>query len=191
MNLSEIFIRRPVMTCLVMATILFFGILGYKALPVSDLPDVSFPTIEVTTSYPGASPDTMADTVTSPLERQFTSIDGILTISSSSTNGNSTIVLQFVLDKDIDSAAQDVEAAINRATPNLPDDLPSNPTYKKTNPTETPVLYYAIKSDSMTLGDLYEYAYSLMGRRLGMVDLYRCYSNTYTFFQIRMRVVFG
>ncbi|WP_420420531.1 efflux RND transporter permease subunit [Simkania sp.] len=170
MNLSEIFIRRPVMTCLVMATILFFGILGYKALPVSDLPDVSFPTIEVTTSYPGASPDTMADTVTSPLERQFTSIDGILTISSSSTNGNSTIVLQFVLDKDIDSAAQDVEAAINRATPNLPDDLPSNPTYKKTNPTETPVLYYAIKSDSMTLGDLYEYAYSLMGRRLGMVE---------------------
>ena len=96
-----------------MATILFFGILGYKALPVSDLPDVEFPTIEVTTSYPGASPETMADTVTSPLERQFTSIDGILTISSSSTNGNSTIVLQFVLDKDINAAATDV-AGVHR-----------------------------------------------------------------------------
>ncbi|MCB1067780.1 MAG: efflux RND transporter permease subunit [Simkania sp.] len=170
MNLSEIFIRRPVMTCLVMASILFFGILGYKALPVSDLPDVEFPTIQVTTSYPGASPETMADTVTSPLERQFTSIDGILTISSSSTSGNSTIVLQFVLDKDINAAATDVESAISQATPYLPDDLPSNPTYEKTNPTETPVLYYAIKSDTMTLGTLYEYAYSLMGRRLGMVD---------------------
>jgi len=170
MNLSEIFIRRPVMTSLVMVSILFFGIMGYKALPVSDLPDVSFPTIEVTTSYPGASPETMADTVTSPLEREFTSIDGVMTIASSSTNGNSTIVLQFVLNKDIDSAAQDVQAAINRATPNLPDDLPNNPTYKKTNPTATPVLYYAIKSDSMTLGKLYEYAYSLMGRRLGMIE---------------------
>lgn len=170
MNLSEIFIRRPVMTCLVMISILFFGVMGYRALPVSDLPDVEYPTIEVTTSYPGANPQTMADTVTSPLEREFTSIDGIQVIASSSTNGSSTIVLQFILDKTIDSAAQDVEAAINRATPNLPSDLPNNPTYKKTNPTETPVLYIAVKSDTMTLGDLYEYAYSLMGRRLGMVN---------------------
>jgi HAE1 family hydrophobic/amphiphilic exporter-1 len=169
-NLSEIFIRRPVMTCLVMAAILFFGIIGYRALPVSDLPQVSFPSIQVTTSYPGASPETMADTVTSPLEREFSSIDGVMTIASSSTNGSSTIVLEFVLNKDINAAAQDVQAAINTATPYLPKDLPNNPTYRKTNPTATPVLFYAVKSDTMTPAKLYEYAYSLMGRRLGMIE---------------------
>lgn len=170
MNLSEIFIRRPVMTSLVMISILFFGVLGYRALPVSDLPDVAFPTIEVTTSYPGASSETMADIITSPLERQFTSIDGILTIASSSTDGNSKIVLQFALNKNIDVAAQEVQAAINRATPNLPNNLPNNPTYRKTNPTATPILYFAVKSNTMTLGTLYEYAYALMGRRMGMVE---------------------
>ena len=170
MNLSATFIRRPVMTTLVMITILFFGILAYKGLPVSDLPDVAFPTIEVQTSYPGASPQTMADIVTSPLERQFTSVDGIQTIASSSTNGSSKIVLQFGLNRNIDAAATDVQAAINQATPILPDDLPSAPTYKKTNPTQTPVLYLSISSDLVSRGDLYEYAYSLMGRRLGMVE---------------------
>ncbi|MGE0198046.1 MAG: efflux RND transporter permease subunit [Simkaniaceae bacterium] len=170
MNISEIFIRRPVMTTLVMLSILFFGILAYQGLPVSDLPDVEFPTIEVTTNYPGASPQTMADTVTSPLERQFTSVEGIQTIASSSSNGSSTIVLQFNLDRDIDSAATDVQAAINQAQPNLPDDLPNFPTYQKTNPAQTPVLYISISSDLMSRGELYDYAYSLMGRRLGMVD---------------------
>lgn len=158
------------MTTLVMVSILFFGILAYKALPVSDLPDVEYPTIEVQTSYPGASPQTMADTVTSPLERQFTAIDGIQTIASSSTNGSSTIVLQFSLDKDIDAAATDVQAAINQAQPNLPSNLPNFPTYKKTNPAQSPILYLMVTSDLMTLGQLYDYAYSLMGRRLGMVD---------------------
>lgn len=170
MNLSEIFIRRPVMTSLVMIAILFFGVMGYLSLPVSDMPDVEYPTIQVTTSYPGSSPQTMADTVTSPLEREFTSIDGIQLIASSSKNGSSTIVLMFVLDKDIDAAAQDVQAAINRAMPNLPSDLPNNPTYYKTDPTASPVLYLAVKSDTISSGDLYEYAYSLMGRRLGMVE---------------------
>lgn len=170
MSLSEPFIRRPVMTTLVMISILFLGILAYQGLPVSDLPDVQYPTIEVTTSYPGAGPQTMADTVTSPLERQFTSIDGIQMIASSSTNGSSTIVLQFALDKDIDAAATDVQSAINQAQPNLPSDLPNYPTYKKTNPSQTPILFLTVASDQMSLGNLYDYAYSLMGRRLGMVD---------------------
>ncbi len=178
MSLSSVFIRRPVMTTLLMASVLFLGLMAYRALPVSDLPNVDYPTIEVTTSYPGANPDTMANTVTSPLEREFTSIDGIQTIASSSTNGSSTIVLQFDLGKSLVSAATDVQAAINRASPNLPSDLPNAPTYKKTNPAQSPVMYIAVTSDGMSLGDLYEYAYSLMGRRLGMakgvsdVDVY-------------------
>ncbi|MCB1073087.1 MAG: efflux RND transporter permease subunit [Chlamydiia bacterium] len=170
MNFSEPFIRRPVMTTLVMISILFFGMMAYQALPVSDLPDVQYPTIEVSTSYPGASPQTMADTVTSPLERQFTSVDGIQTIASSSSNGSSTIVLQFSLDRDIDAAATDVQAAINQAQPYLPSDLPNFPTYKKTNPSQTPVIVISVASDLIPLGELYDYAYSLMGRRLGMVS---------------------
>ncbi len=170
MNLSELFIRRPIMTCLSMITFLFFGAIAYKALPISNLPNIEYPIIVVKTNYPGSGPDTIADTITSPLEREFTGIDGIKTISSTSTNGNSTIVLQFVLNKNIDVAAQDVQAALDRAAPNLPNDLPNNPTYQKTNPTDIPVLYLAIKSDTMTLGNLYEYAYSVLGRRLGMVE---------------------
>lgn len=170
MNFSEPFIRRPVMTTLVMISILFFGILAYQGLPVSDLPDVEYPTIEVTTDYPGASPQTMADTVTAPLERQFSSVDGIQTIASSSSNGSSKVVLQFSLDRDIDAAATDVQAAINQAQPYLPSDLPNFPTYKKTNPSQTPVIVISIASDLIPLGELYDYAYSLMGRRLGMVS---------------------
>jgi len=170
MSLSEPFIRRPVMTTLVMISILFLGLLAYQGLPVRDLPDVEYPTIEVTTKYPGAGPQTIADTVTSPLERQFTAIDGIQMIASSSSNGNSTIVLQFNLDKDIDAAATDVQSAINQAQPNLPRDLPNYPTYQKTNPSQTPILFFAVSSDLMTKAELYDYAYALMGRRLGMVD---------------------
>lgn len=158
------------MTTLVMVSILFFGVFSYLYLPVSDLPNAEYPTIEVTTSFPGASPETMADTVTSPLEREFTSVEGIQTIVSESTNGSSTIVLQFNLDRSIDAACTDVQAAINRATPNLPENLPSAPTYTKTNPSQTPIIYYAVTSDTVSRGDLYEYAYSLMGRQLGMIQ---------------------
>ncbi|PCI76329.1 acriflavine resistance protein B [Candidatus Aerophobetes bacterium] len=158
------------MTTLVMITILFFGAFAYYYIPVSDLPNAEYPTIEVTTSFPGASPETMADTVTSPLEREFTSVEGIQTIASSSTNGTSTIVLQFDLDRSIDSASTDVQAAINRATPNLPSNLPSAPTYTKTNPSQTPIIYYAVTSDTVSRGDLYDYAYALMGRQLGMIQ---------------------
>ena len=170
MNLSEVFIRRPIMTSLVMVSIFLFGIGCYRLLPVSDLPSIEYPTIQVTTSYPGASPKTIADTVTSPLERLFTTIDGIEVIASSSGVGLSTIVLQFSLHKSIDIAAQDVQAAINQAMPNLPPDLPNFPTYQKTNPTQSPVMFLGILSDALPSGKVYEYAYSLIGQRISMLD---------------------
>jgi len=170
MNLSEPFIRRPVMTSLVMVTILFFGILAFVNLPVSDMPSVDFPTIEVTVAYPGASAQLMADSVAAPLERQFTSLEGIQTITSTNNTGQTTIVLQFHLNRNIDDASTDVQSSITAALPDLPDNLPNNPTYKKVNPTDTPVLFYAIASDEITRGKLYDYGYSFLGQRLGMVE---------------------
>ena len=170
MNICGPFIRRPVMTLLLMATILFFGINAYRGLPVSDLPDVEYPTIQITTSYPGASPEIMADRVTSPLERQFATIEGIQAIASMSNTGMSTIVLQFHLDVSIDGAATDVQASINQAQPDLPPDLPNMPTFKKVNPSQTPILYYAIASNDESLGALYEYAYTFLGQRMALVD---------------------
>ena len=170
MNICEPFIKRPVMTLLVMATILFFGLNAYRTLPVSDLPDVEYPTIQIITSYPGASPEIMADRVTSPLERQFATIEGIKSIASMSNTGQSKIVLQFHLDVPIDGAATDVQASINQAQPDLPPDLPNMPTYKKVNPSQTPILFYAIASDDVSLGALYEYAYTFLGQRMSLVD---------------------
>lgn len=170
MNICAPFIKRPVMTLLLMATILFFGINAYRGLPVSDLPDVEYPTIQITTSYPGASPEIMADRVTSPLERQFATIEGIQAIASMSNTGMSTIVLQFHLDVEIDGAATDVQASINQAQPDLPPDLPNMPTFKKVNPSQTPILYYAIASNDESLGSLYEYAYTFLGQRMALVD---------------------
>src|SRR5277367_78823 len=153
MNLSEIFIRRPVMTILVMLTIAFFGILSYRALPVSSLPDVDYPTITVNVDWPGAAPETVANNVVVPLEQQFTTIQGLQQISSTSYTGSATIVLQFDLDRNIDLAAPDVLAAINTATPQLPKDLPYAPTYTKTNPTASPILFIAVTSPTLTKGD--------------------------------------
>jgi len=170
MNLSEPFIRRPVMTLLVMISILFFGIMAYKKMPVSDLPNVDLPTIQVSVSYPGASPETMANAVATPLEQQFMTIDGIQTVFSTSNTGSTTIILQFVLEKDIDAASTDVQAAISRAQPNLPSNLPNNPTYQKVNPTATPILYYAITSENMTLSELYDYGNTFVGERLSMIE---------------------
>ncbi|MBS0626211.1 MAG: efflux RND transporter permease subunit [Verrucomicrobia bacterium] len=170
MNLSEPFIRRPVMTILVMASILFFGIAAYFSLPVSDLPSIDFPTIQVSVSYPGANPETMANAVTTPLEREFMTIPGIQNIFSTSNTGSSTIILQFELDRNIDGASTDVQAAISRAQPNLPSDLPYNPTYEKVNPASTPILYLAYTSSSMTMADLYDYANTFIGQRLSMVE---------------------
>ncbi|MEN9343218.1 MAG: multidrug resistance protein MdtB [Chlamydiota bacterium] len=170
MNLSEIFIRRPVMTTLVMAVLAFFGVLSYIALPISTMPDVDYPTITVSCSWPGADPQTMANNVVVPLEQQFTSIEGIQMISSTSYTGSATIVLQFHLDRNIDLAAPDVLAAINTANPQLPKTLPNAPTYTKSNPTASPILFLAVTSPTLTKGDLYNYGYSVLGQRLSMVE---------------------
>jgi HAE1 family hydrophobic/amphiphilic exporter-1 len=142
----ELFIRRPVMTWLVMAGILVFGIFAYRLLPVSDLPNVDFPTIQVAASLPGASPDTMASAVATPLERQFSTIAGIDSMTSSSALGLTQITVQFSLERNIDAAAQDVQAAITAAAPQLPPGMPTPPSYKKVNPADQPVLYLALSS---------------------------------------------
>lgn len=170
MNLSEPFIRRPVMTLLVMICVLVFGTFAYNKLAVSDLPNVDMPTIEVNVSYPGASPETMANSVATPLEQQFMTIEGLQTLFSSSNTGSTTIVLQFDLDRNIDDASTDVQAAISRAEPNLPSDLPNNPTYQKVNPAATPILYFVLYSPNMTEGTLYDYGNTFIGQRLSMVE---------------------
>lgn len=169
-NLSKPFIQRPVFTTLFMLALVFFGILSYFNMPVSDLPSIEYPTIQVTTSYPGANPEVVANTVTSPLEREFATIDNVKAISSTSSNGNSNIVLLFGLDKPLDEAATDVQSKINQAMPNLPDDLPNNPVYNKVNPSDTPILVYCLSSNSMSRGEIYDYAYSLFSNRMSMVE---------------------
>lgn len=170
MNISEIFIRRPVMTVMVMLTILMLGIIGFKKLPVSDLPNVDYPTIQVSVSYPGANPKTMANTCASPLEREFMTIEGMTAITSNSVTGSTTLILQFNLNKSLDSASIDVQSAIDRAVQYLPQDLPFNPTYQKVNPASTPILYLALTSDTMTQYELYDYANTYVGQRLNMVE---------------------
>lgn len=158
------------MTTLLMSAVILFGVLAYRVLPVSDLPSVDYPTIEVDVSYPGATPETMANNVAGPLERQFTTIENVQTITSTNQTGATTIVVQFTLDKDIDAAATEIQSAINQAQTLLPKDLPNNPTYSKVNPSQTPIIYYAVTSNTMTLGKLYDYAYSFLGQRLGLID---------------------
>ncbi len=170
MNISKIFIERPIMTTLVMVAILFFGIFAYKSLPVSDLPDVEYPAITVTTTYPGASPETIANNVATPLEQAFLTIGGLKNIISTSSSGSSSIVLQFAINRSIDAAAQDVQAAINQATPHLPQDLPFAPTYQKVNPSQTPIIWFAISSPTMPSYQLYDYAYSFVGERISTID---------------------
>ncbi len=146
MNIAEPFIRRPVATTLIMLAILIFGIMGYRRLPVSDLPNVDFPTILVSASLPGASPETMASAVATPLEKEFSTIAGLDSMSSTNLLGNSQITLQFNLSRNLDAAAQDVQAAIARSQKQLPRDMPSPPSYKKVNPADQPILYLALTS---------------------------------------------
>jgi len=169
-NLSETFIRRPVMTTLVMSAILLFGIMGYRLLPVSDLPNVDFPTISVSASLPGASPETMASAVATPLERQFSTIAGLDTMTSSSLQGSTQITLQFVLSRQIDAAAQDVQAAIARAARQLPPNMPNPPSYQKVNPADQPILYLALTGSTLPMSTLNEYGDTLMAQRISMVD---------------------
>ena len=169
MNIAEPFIRRPVMTTLVMGAILLFGILGYRALAVSDLPNVDYPTILVSASLPGASPDTMASAVATPLEKQFSTIAGIDSMTSTSQLGGTSITLQFSLSRNIDGAAQDVQAAIARAQPQLPPNMPTPPTYNKVNPADQPILYLAMGSKTLPLYTVDQYAETMTGQRLSMV----------------------
>ncbi|MFI5331444.1 MAG: efflux RND transporter permease subunit, partial [Desulfobaccales bacterium] len=170
MHFTELFIRRPVMTTLVMLAILLFGVMSYRYLPVSDLPNVDFPTILVTTTLPGASPETMASAVATPLERQFSTIAGLDNMSSTNALGNSQITLQFSLSRSIDAAGQDVQAAIAKAAAQLPPELPTPPTYQKVNPADQPVLYLALTSDTMPLSAVDEYGETLMAQRISMIN---------------------
>jgi len=169
-SLSEPFVKRPVMTLLCALSAAVFGVWSYLNLPVSDLPDVDYPVIQVSASYPGASPETMAANVASPLEQQFLQIQGIDLITSANTQGNSSIILQFDLSKDIDAAATDVQSAITRAQGDLPTDLPSPPSYTKTNPNAQPVIYIGLVSTSMTEGDIYDYAFTQVAQRLQIIN---------------------
>jgi HAE1 family hydrophobic/amphiphilic exporter-1 len=170
MNISELFIRRPVATTLVMLGILFFGIVGYRLLPVSDLPNVDFPTIQVTAALPGASPETMASAVATPLEKQFTTIAGLDNMTSASVLGVTQITLQFSLSRSLDAAAQDVQAAIGAAARQLPPGMPTPPTYQKVNPADQPVLYIALTTPTLPLPVLNEYAETMMAQRISTVS---------------------
>ena len=169
MNLSEPFIRRPVMTAVLTVAVVLFGIFAYRQLPVNDLPAVDYPVIQVQADYPGASPDTMANNIATPLERQFMQINGLELVTSQSTQGHVSLTLQFDLDKNIDAAATDVQTAISQATGSLPVDLPSPPTYSKTNPNDQPILYIGLTSDSVTAGQLYDYGSTQVGQRISIL----------------------
>ncbi|HLB89315.1 MAG TPA: efflux RND transporter permease subunit, partial [Terriglobales bacterium] len=170
MSVAELFIRRPVMTTLVMLGILMFGIMGYRLLPVSDLPNVDFPTILVSASLPGATPDTMASAVAMPLEKQFSTIAGVDSMTSSSAQGSTQITLQFNLSRNLDAAAQDVQSMIAKAARDLPQNLPSPPSYQKVNPADQPILYLSLSSPTLRLSDVDEYAETLMAQRISMVS---------------------
>lgn len=170
MSLSEPFIRRPVMTTVLTVSVILFGVLSYLELPVNDLPAVDYPVIQVQVSYPGASPDTVANNIATPLERQFMQINGLELVTSRSTQGHTSLTLQFKLDKNIDAAATDVQTAISQATGSLPIDLPSPPTFSKTNPNDQAIMYVALTSDSVTPGQLYDYASTQVGQRISIVS---------------------
>jgi len=170
MTIPALFIRRPVMTTLVMAAILIFGFGGYRQLPVSDLPNVDFPTISVSASLPGASPETMAAAVATPLERQFSTIAGISSMTSTSAQGGTSITLQFELSRSLDAAAQDVQSAISSSLGRLPPDMPNPPTFRKVNPADSPILMMALTSPTLPLSALNEYGETLMAQRISMVD---------------------
>ena len=169
MNPSKPFIQRPVATSLLMAGILLAGIVAYRQLPVSALPQVDYPTIQVITFYPGASPTVMASSVTAPLERQFGQVPGLNQMTSTSSSGSSVITLQFVLDLNIDVAEQQVQAAINAANTFLPKDLPNPPIYAKTNPADAPILTLALTSSAMALSKVEDFADTRLAQKISQV----------------------
>ncbi len=170
MSISEVFIKRPIATTLIMLAILLFGIVAYRHLAVNDLPNVDYPTINVSAGLPGASPETMASSVATPLEKQFSTIAGLESMSSSSGQGTTSITLQFALSRGIDSAAQDVQAAISQAGGALPHNMPAPPSFQKVNPADSPIMYVALYSPSLPMSQLDEYAETMMAQRLSMVS---------------------
>ncbi len=170
MNISAPFINRPVATTLLTIGLALSGVIAFRLLPVAPLPQVDFPTISVTGSLPGASPENMATSVATPLERQLGRIAGVTEMTSTSTMGSTNIILQFDLNRNIDGAARDVQAAINAARSQLPSTLPSNPYYRKVNPADSPVLILALTSDVMSQGQMYDAASTILQQKLSQVD---------------------
>ncbi|HEY6823602.1 MAG TPA: efflux RND transporter permease subunit, partial [Steroidobacteraceae bacterium] len=169
MSLSELFIRRPVATSLLTIGFALAGLVAFRLLAVAPLPQVDFPTVSVQVQLPGASPETMAATVATPLERALGRIAGVTEITSTSTLGSSRITLQFALDRDIDGAARDVQAAINAARGQLPSGLPNNPTYRKVNPADAPIMILALTSDTLDRGRMYDAASTILAQKLSQV----------------------
>lgn len=169
MNLPELCIRRPVMTILVMLGLLFFGVIAYRDLPMSELPNVDFPTLEVSANFSGASPETMATAVATPLESQFSGIAGLESMTSVSAQGSTRITLQFLLDRDIDAAAQDVQSAIAAAMRNLPPEMNTPPSFRKSNPADLPIFYVALYSLTLPLSTVNEFAETQLGQRLSTI----------------------
>jgi multidrug efflux pump subunit AcrB len=170
MNISAPFIVRPIATSLLMVALTIIGGVAYMLLPVAPLPQVDFPTIQVTAQLPGASPETMASSVATALERQFAQISGLSQLTSVSGIGTTSITIQFELSRNIDAAAQDVQAAINAAAGQLPKNLPSPPTYRKTNPSDAPVMLLAMSSDTLPLTTVNNYADNIVAQQLSQVD---------------------
>ena len=170
MNLSQLFIQRPIMTVLVCFAIVLFGTVAFRALPVAALPSVDYPTIEVDAFLPGASPETMASTVATPLEREFSTIAGIQQMSSTNSQSSTSITVQFTLDRNIDAAAQDIQAHISSASGRLPSSMPRPPSYQKVNPAERAVLYLSLNSDSLPLYTVTDYADIMLAQRISMVS---------------------
>src|ERR1017187_3880860 len=170
MSLSGPFIRRPVATSLLTVALALAGAIAFRLLPGSPLPEVDFPTVSVSAGLPGASPETMASSVASPLERQFSRIAGVTEMTSSSSLGSTSITLQFDLSRNIDAAARDVQAAINAARGNLPAGLPSNPGYRKVNPADAPILILAMTSDIADTAQMYDVGSSILAQKLSQVS---------------------
>ena len=170
MNISHLFIKRPIMTSLVMMAVMIFGVFAYRILPVNDLPNIDFPSIQVRANLPGASPETMASAVATPLERQFSTIAGVDSMTSTNGQGITVITLKFTLERNIDAAAQDVQAAISKAARQLPQDMPNPPSYQKVNPADSPVLYLALSSPTMPLSEVNEYADTIISPRISMIN---------------------
>src|SRR5271163_3722117 len=169
-NFSAPFIRRPVATSLITIAIFLSGVVAFRMLPVAPLPQVDFPTISVGANLPGASPETMASSVATPLERQFGRIAGVTQMTSSSSLGSTNINLQFDLNRDINAAARDVQAAINASRTQLPADLPGQPTYRKVNPADAPILILALTSDNIPPAQIYDAADSILAQKLAQVQ---------------------